>query len=382
MTLTAKQQKAIARAPEKQRRAMAAAFAAQRANKPGPVARPKKQPRQRARPMRAHGVMDPMHPAPVPSLQSAGNALPHTSLVSTDFTVGTTNSTVLVVGNVGNAATVGCLFEVQPNGDVLAAQLLHIPTVAAADAAGGPSAGRAMKCSVSVVNCSNALKRGGRVTYINSSQRLPAPTGSGPTGNWGFGGIIGGIKSSPYRRRIMGDTLAKPLQLVTYPADSSTYERYSPWRGSLTANEFMAHTLGASAVNPISDAVAVHQRPMSVVAYVFDPAADQQDYSVTIRASYYARWPLTSVPGQSMKPTPTAPPGLINNIVDEAEALAHDLVPVGEGAAAATYGPRVAGALGSAARSAFNMLRAGGGAIAGAAEGIALEAGPMLPLLL
>jgi len=384
MTLTARQIKAIARAPQKDRKALEANFARQQAPKatesgPKPAKRPPQPngPRMAAGATTRTSLLDPLHPAAMPAIQSAGNALPHTSLVSTDFVVGTTNTTCLVVGNVGNAATVGFIVEVNPSGELVNSTALHIPTLAQADADGGPSSGRAMKCSATVLNCSNALKRGGRVTYINSSQRLPALHIVNSL--WTFSGFVSGIKSSPYRRRVMGDNLAKAAQLITYPCDSTTYERYSPWRGSLTFDEFFAHVV-ASSHNGISvpDAVALNQRPMSVVAYVFDPVAEPQDYSVTVRASFYTRWPLTTVPGQSMGPTPTAKQESVNGIIDKAEAAAHELLPVSEGALAATLGPRLFGTLGNVARGAAGLLRAGGGAAIAAAE----EAGMAAPLLL
>jgi len=307
---------------------------------------------------RVPNFLNPLSPHPVPSVLSDGMALPHTSLVSDDFQIGAVNSKILVVSNCGNAGTVGYIYEVTPTGGFVGVLPLTIPTVSASDRAGGPSAGRAMKFSCSVINCTNALKRGGRVTYINSSQRLPAMAGT--TIHWDLLPLLSGIKSSPYRRRIMGETLVEPKQLIGFPVDSSAYARFGNWRGTLTMEEFNQHTLGASDSNPIGDPLALSQRPMSVVAFLFDPVTDLQDYSVTIRASYYTRWPLTSVPGQSMKSIPTAPAAVINHVNDHVEASANDLVHVGEGALAATLGPRLATAIGGVARTAISAARAGG----------------------
>jgi hypothetical protein len=390
MVLTPHQKQRVAEAPASTRAAMRTAFNAQNAGNTKPAApalrpQPKitagnaarrsggapQRPSAPAKAVRIPNFLDPMSSMPVPSVTSDGMALPHTSLVSDDFKVGTVNTKVLVVSNVGNAGTVGIIYEVTPSGFLVAPAaeqtLLTIPTVSAADDAGGPSAGRAMKFSVSVVNCTNALKRGGRVTYLNSSQRLP--TLGGTSVQWDLSPIINGIKSSPYRRRTMGDNLVAPKHLIGFPVDASSYARFNNWRGTLSTEEFNQHTLGASAVNPIGDALGISQRPMSVVAFIFDPTVDEQDYSVTIRASYYTRWPLDSVPGQSMKTIPTAPAAIINHISKEAEANANDLLHIGEGAAGATLGPRVAAALGGAARNAFTAMRGGGAALLEAGEG-------------
>jgi len=321
-------------------------------------------------------VMDPLHSASVPAVLSSGNSLPHTSLVSTDFQVDTANRRLLVITNTGNSGTVGFIYKLNPNGFQIGEPTpLTIPTLSVPDFQGGASAGRAMKCSVSVVNCTNALKRAGRVTYINSSQRLPGPGGTSEASD--YDPVMEGIKSSPYRRRIMGDTLATAKQLVSYPIDIPAYERYEPWRGTVDVAEFQRHAMAASVANAMPGIASLNQRPMSVIAFVFDPVSDEQEYSVTIRASFYTRWPLTTVPGQTMRPASTAHPAVINAIINKAEAAAHDLMPVGEGAAAAAFAPSLMRNFGGTARGLLGAARAGQGAI----STLAIEAGEVAPLL-
>jgi len=374
MPLTQKQASQVAKAPEARKPALRATFAAQNTRNQsgapaappkrattarGPWAEARRELASKAKPMQPAMVpnyLDPMHPQPMPSVTSDGKALPHTGLVSSDFQVGTTNSTVLIVTNTGNSGTVGAYFQVTPAGALVGdATVLTIPTLAAADTAGGASASRAMKFGVSVVNCTNALKRGGRVTYINSSQRLP-PRSCSPADD--YLGIINGIKASPYRRRVNGDDLMHPKQLIGYPVDNVAYTTFTAHHGSLTTNEFFSYVLGASACD------TPQTRAMSVVAFIFDPVADVQDYSVTIRASYYTRWPLTSVPGQSMSNIPTATAAVINHTRDKAENAANDLVHIIEGGAAATVAPKAAAAVRGAGQSLMGRL---GGALRGGA---------------
>lgn len=322
---------------------------------------------------------------PAPCVTSDGKALDHTSLVSTDFAVGTTNRTLLLVTNTGDSGTVAWLGNYDTNGIFVdGGQTLTIPTMATADYAGGPSAARAMKLAVSVVNCSNGYRRGGRVTYLNSSQRLPAYEDV-PGGGYTWTPIIDGIKNSPYRKRINGETLVHPLQLISYPVDSIEYASFRPFRGTLPSEAFLSHVLGSK----VGDLMP-QPRPMSIIAYIFEPVADVQDYSVTVRASYYTRWPLTSVPGQSMKMMPTADPKVINHVRDVAEAHANDLVHVAEGSAAALLAPRMFGtaraaggsmlsALARGATAAMGMAEGAAGELVGA-EGVALAEG-MVPLL-
>ena len=310
MTLSPKQAAQVARAPASQKAALRAMYQAQRAKSTAVINKVTKQrgairaaaTQQRQRPSQSfkgiHNFLDPMSPMPAPSVTSDGKALPHTGLVSHDFVVGSVNSTVLIVTNTGDSGTVGMVLNINPSGDYVdGLHMLTIPTLAASDSAGGPSASRAMKFGVSVVNCSNALKRGGRVTYLNSSQRLPATTTIAP-----FAAIVNAIKSSPYRRRITGSTLGQATHLVGFPIDNVTYTTFEGHRGTLTHEEFYTYVFGAASGSTLQ----TQRRPMSTVAFIFDPVTDAQDYSVTIRSSMYTRWPLTSVPGQSMRNMPTA----------------------------------------------------------------------------
>lgn len=337
--------------------------AAKRATGPGPA---KGQPRA-ARRAGIPNFLDPMCPMPAPRVVSYGKALPHTGLVSGDFVVDSTHTTVLIASHTGSSGTVGVLCQVDAQGHVVASSIetFTLPTLKDADANGGPSMSMAMKFSVSVTNCTNALKRGGRVTYLNSSQRLPA-LGTAAVNNDDYTEVIKGIKTSPYRRRITGDMLGHPAQIIGYPVDDLFYNLFNPHRGTLTAEQFYSYVCGASpTLNPSN-------RPMSIVAFVFDPVTDHQDYSLTIRASSYTRWPLTSVPGHHMRPIPASDAKVINHVHSVAESTGNDLAHIVEGGVMATAAPKVMGAARAAAgRAVAAMTQA---PAAAAAEGVAAEA--------
>jgi hypothetical protein len=130
-----------------------------------------------------------------------------------------------------------------------------------------------------------------------------------------FGDMVNSIKDSPYRVRITGDVLGTPTRLVGFKTDNTNYLKFHTWEGTLNDSEFGETFAGRSATfssNP-------RERSMSIIAFVFDPTPDTQDYTVTVRASYYTRWPLTTVPGQSMKSMPTADQKEVNRHHDEAE---------------------------------------------------------------
>lgn len=330
-------------------------------------------------------IMNPLNPMPAPRVVSDGKALSYTGLVSGDFTVGPGKTTLLVVTNTGESGSVGALLHVNADGtvDTVTRELFTIPALATEDALGGASSLSAQKFSVSVVNCSNALKRAGRVTYINSSQRLPARYLYGGADDYST--IIDGIKNSPYRRRISADSLVAAKQLVGFTCDTVAYNSFARNRGTLNFEQFFAYVFGADLSETGSAGLNPKPRPMSTVAYVFDPVSEVQDYTVTIRATFYTRWPLSTVQGQSMHAMPTAPAHVINGFRDHAEETGSDLAHVMEGAMMATMAPRVAGA----ARNAGGAVLAGmrnalglGGAEAAEAGAAEFGAAELMPLLM
>lgn len=314
---------------------------------------------------RVPNFLDPMCSLPAPTVTSDGRALPYTGLDSYDFQVDTTNYTVLLATNPGDAGTVCAVFKVGPSGVFIAGSMhvMTIPALAMPDNAGGASSARAMKFSVSVVNCTNTLKRGGRVTYINSAQRLPTMRSDPATE---FIDLITGVKASPYRRRLNGTDLSTPKQLIGFPVDGTFYRQFRPHHGTLTSIQLFERIMTAGTL------ITAKERPMSAIAYIFDPAADAQDYSVTVRAGYYTRWPVTSVPGQKMEAIPTAAPHVVNAVHDHVESTANDLVHVAEGGVAATVLPKVADTVKAAAQAAAEA----------ALQDAPAAAEPLIPLLM
>lgn len=312
-------------------------------------------------PLRIPNYLDPLCNHPVPTVISEGKALPYTGMVSSDFTVtGTTDSKLIIATNPGDTSTMAIVVTLDANGHEVADSMetMDIPTLTASDQAGGPSAMRAMKYSSTLVNCTSALRVGGRVTYLNSSQRLPSVTGTDqtttpPSGLLNFAAIVAAVKSSPYRKRINAQELTKPSALVGYPTDTTHYLNYKPSRGSVDAAAFLSYvctpnvfTTDPATVPPVLTSAL--ERPMSIQVWILEPVSQPNDYSLTIRAANYTRWPLTSIPGQIMLNTPTAPPEHINGVNNHGESTANDLKSAAEGGAGAVILPKVAGLVRSA----------------------------------
>lgn len=375
MALTAKQTAALAKEWPSRRKALRKQFEAQNASqqkqqqpqKKKPAAKPAARAAKK-KVVACRNFLDPKCPDPAPRLVSVGKALPLTGLASHEFTVGSENRALLIITNLGSSGSVGVFMQIAPNGTAVSGSsvVLTIPTLAQAEHIGGPTAASAMKFGVTVTNCTNAWKRGGRVKYINSSQRLP-PCWDGD-GNMNWARVLTGIETSPYRVLTTGDQLVQGKQLIGYPTDRVEYETFHQFEGQMLFGKFTRHVCSDEHAPTGSESLP---RGMSIVAYVFENTADPQDYSVTVRASYYTRWPITSVPGQSMKQIPTSDAAHINAVHDHAEQTAHDMVKVAEGGVMATMGPRVA----AAARGALGRL-SGLAEAAGAAaeEGLVLAA--------
>lgn len=363
--LSPKQKRALKKAPPERRAALRATYLGQRApahiskptrapHGPGNVDRPFKQPHRAPRGLvRRNNLLDPMNPVPMPAAYSEGRALPHTGLVSTDFAttsgteLGENFTTVVIATNTGKAGTVGMVVKLDHNHTPVHTEVLTIPTLSLADDAGGPTGLRCMKFSASLKNASSNFSRSGRVTYINSSQRLP-PIGAGPTGQ--YTEFINAIKSSPYRRRLTAQDFTGDTCLIGYPTSQTNYTTFGTNHGTLSEAAFLKYCCAPAAGQNMNS------RAMSTVCYIIEPVTNPQDYSVTIRASFYTRWALTTVTGQSMHMVPTASQTEINKIRDAAEEAAHELAPVIEGGALVAAAPTVFNAIKMGARAAMARL--------------------------
>lgn len=390
MALSAKQKTQVARAPQKQRAALKQLY--ERQNKQNPSTRavpsrkdllrsmaPRIQPAPAPRPRKTkvpndgypelgQGIcmnfMDPKCPMPVPTTVSAGKALPHTALASKSFSVPPNHTGLVIAMQVAGSSSVGfhCLLDHNKVMVSLSDAMYDVPTLSAASLGGGCTASRAMRLSCSVVNTTNVVNRGGAVTYINSAQRLPPID---PEKD--FSQFVEGIVESPYRKVTTGDTLlgtpSCPNKLVSYPTDMTLYNSFESHAGALGYNSYMRRiaqhvVAGGNVLNALP-------RSMSVIAWIFDPPPLENTYRVTIRASYYTRWPLETVPGYHMKAIPTIDAKTYNGVVDHVEEHANTLTAAAEGGMIAVAGPKVAQGAAYLGRAALTAMR---GAVTEAVE--------------
>jgi hypothetical protein len=154
-----------------------------------------------------------------------------------------------------------------------------------------------MKAGLTIVNNTADISCGGRVYFLNSDSRVALPAAPSLWSDAEFDTVINHIISHPQCRSLSGKQLQRPTHFTSHVVDPVDYEGFTDWAGTETVDQFGAHWgtwSGASA----------RIRPMSTLFIVFDEPAADQTYTLTMRASYYNRWPLDTVGGQVMHPIP------------------------------------------------------------------------------
>lgn len=163
----------------------------------------------------------------------------------------------------------------------------------------GPTSGRSQTCSFELTNFSNPLNAGGEILIIPLVQRLGV---TGMPSQWqasgGFSSVVTALMDlGKFRPNNLIDFMhvPKPRQYYCSVADRTIYERFEPWRAVETddaagfndySTEFMTwEGLGNETRRP---------RGMNYYAIYIPAVATNQSLSITVRASFYLRWPLNT----------------------------------------------------------------------------------------
>lgn len=361
MSLSSKQKKAVAKLPAGKRADAARVFEQQ--NQAGRRAGPRKEqrrPKQTAgRPKGTGDIFHPAHPGLIPSLVCEGSAFPIQDIARAVTNATSVGKRIIIGTNTGRAGSIWVEVLAQPTPT---SGVRTVPLLGDSDTAGGPTSGRAMKFSMTLVNTTNAFHREGRVYTLNANQRFALPAAPSTMTQAQWNEFADAVTAHPKVVAHSAEDFAKPKSLVAHPVDQASYTDYGEWHGTYTLDEFMSHCAIWPGQTPAD-------RPMSTIVVVLDPTANTNNYVVTGEASFYTRWPLSTVMGRSMRKVPTAPADHINRIRDHAENTSSMLRSVGE-AVSAGY------ALASGASAGIRAL----GSVA---RGLpALEAAGLAPLAL
>lgn len=312
------------------------------------ASKPKVKPRPRQ--ARIGHVLSPHHSANVPTLLRTGHALPYSGMIRFDLDISPTQTFLFAITNNGVSGTVASFIR----GELVAGAFVAngffaytIPTLALADSAGGPTSARSMKIGVSLVNNTSKFNMGGRVFHLNCQQRIrlaaPPSTMTGAQ----LSNAINAIKAFPKCVGYSGPHFEESREFTGNVVDNTRYEDFDEFIGTQTVDEFWDHI----AIWPGGPTVP-GDRPMSTIFLMFTPPAVTNTYTISVRASYYTRWALDTIPGQTMKPIPTADPATINAVHAVAEKVgdvSHVIADVGEAGLEGI-------GLGAVARTAYNAV--------------------------
>jgi len=271
----------------------------------------------------------------IPTLTHQGRAFPYTGVIRNDITQGVNDTILIAATNVGIAGTV---FTVGIANGAAAPTFtaFTIPTISLADSAGGPTSARAMKFSLGLSCTTPLLSRGGRVSILNGQSRLRVDLPPSTMTAVVWTAVLASIRGMPNTQVYDCSHFGETREMSGSVVDNITYEDFEEFVGTESIDEFWEHI----AVWPGSTR---RDRPMSTSWVVFSPPAFQQTYTVSVKASYYTRWGLATVPGQAQIDIPTAPAGIVNRIQALGHTMADGLHTIAEiGANAAQYMPHLA----------------------------------------
>lgn len=265
-------------------------------------------------------------------VQSSGAAFPHTGMTRMEITNAAGSSRkLLVITNTGDSGT---LMMYVHNTATPFVSVHTVPTMSANASAGGPSTARAMKCSLTLVNNTRLMDLGGKIYTLVANQRTIMESPSTMTqAQWTS--FTDDLIAHPHTKCWSGSDFQKPKTLLCHPSNIPDYTSFDRFNGTLSADQF---ALVVSAYSTLSK-----PRPMSTIYVVMESPATNNVYTATARGSWYARWPLDTIMGQSMKDMPTAPQADINLMQDHAEHNKDQFAPSYSSSAAASAVTTVAG---------------------------------------
>lgn len=257
-----------------------------------------------------------MNQSLIPAYMSTGDAFPIRGMARTNMLLGAGEQMLIACTNCGDSGTLVTIAKFStPAGPVVLSQM-NVPLMALASTAGGPTSARPMKCSL-VFTCNTpVLDRGGVIYRLHSQSRLAigaAPSGFSSAAWYAVGQTIAG---HPDVR--VGDLAdyGHPRELICNVVDHTRYQDFTNFAGTATFDQFWQRI----AVWPTSVEL---DRPMSTSFYFIESPSKAQSIGLVAYGQWYTRWPLDTVPGQAMRPVPTAPAEKLNAMHKAALVTAH-----------------------------------------------------------
>jgi len=271
--------------------------------------------------------MSPHHSMNIPAVMRCGQAFPYTGNAKLEMAQAIGETIIIACTNPGSAGTIALIGR-QIGVAAPSYSVATISTLSLSDEAGGPTSARPMKFGVSLTCTTPLLNRGTRVYHLNGQSRIRIDTPPSSLSLAVFNAIVGVVTAMPttipYDNAHFGETQEFTANVV----DNIRYLDFEPFEGTLNIDQIAAHMMiwpGLSA--------GLRDRPMSTTWLIFAPPPIAQNYSVSFLSSYYTRWGLSTIQGQSQSDIPVAPASTVNKMLEHNERMSnitHTIMDVGQ----------------------------------------------------
>lgn len=282
--------------------------------------------------------MSPLHSANIPVALRSGQAFPFHGAIRTELTQAIGETIFIAATNPGSAGTVAIIGR-QSGIAAPTYSVATIPTLTLSDENGGPTSARAMKFGMSVTCNTPMLSRGTRVFHLNGQSRIRLDSPPSTASLAVFQAIVNVITAMPTTVPYDNSHFGETKHFTSNVVDNVSYLDFGIFEGTLSPDQIFAHM----AVWP-GIAAGLRDRPMSTNWLVLAPPSSVQNYSIAMHGSYYTRWGLSTIQGQSQTDIPVAPIAVVNSMHEHADRMsgvAHTLLDVGQQVATA-LGPLLA----------------------------------------
>jgi len=237
---------------------------------------------------------------PVPVSQPCGTATTYFGAKKITLSLAPGFDRLVFITSTGDSSAVCGVVTRTNSTNSLAFNVFGLSKIATAgtDVVSGPTSGRSQTCEFELTNYSNPLTAGGEILIVPLVQRLgvAAQPSDWNTTNDAFNKIVSQLmdyKAFKPRNLIDFMHVREPIRFHCSVADRNIFERFEPWR-ALEPDTPPGFNNFASEFMTWSGLVTQRPRGMNYYALYIPAVANAQSLNITVRASYYLRWPLNT----------------------------------------------------------------------------------------
>lgn len=247
----------------------------------------------------------------VPSMLPLGRALPFAASARTNWTQGPNASgtgwVALFVASVPGYGTVGMRMDVVISPATVGFEALTPPLLALADDAGGPTSSKPMALWCELVNTTQRVGTGGRVYATQLDQRISLPASPSSMSVTQWVNVLSELFVHPRTKAYSGADFIMPHAWHHHVVDHNAYDTFTEHLGATSSTDLWFQGL---AVWPGSASQPRSFNTMVIVIPPFTAAIGSaqvgNSWAFSAYSKWYLRYPVSTVPGQTMKNIPTA----------------------------------------------------------------------------